>query len=159
MNGSHAFQSSDETVWAADEAIFQSVGSTTGTIEYDCKSDEPDEYVYPIIRATAKAGSSSSSFTFTNVTDGNRSVTVTTSQTITVILDCKNCRVYTGSKSGSGELIEISQLRFKDLGWRDVDNIYWPRLIPGTNILKISGDVVFEISYRSPYKKVGGWLV
>jgi len=50
-------------------------------------------------------------------------------------------------------------VKYKDLGWGDVGDIYWLRLLPGNNTLVLEGDVALEISYYAPYKKVGGWLI
>ena len=65
-------------------------------------------------------------------------------------MDCQHCILKDTSTSGI--------VNFSDLGWKDVDNIYWLRLLPGINELQVIGTANIEISYDSPYKKVGGWL-
>ena len=122
-----------------------------------CETDETEEYVYPVIRAKAIDinANANSSFTMTFVTDNDEKFAVTTNSRETVVIDCRHCRAYLASPDGT----EIRALSFRDLGWEDVDNVYWPRLRPGYNYIKVVGDVELSISYSMPYKKVGGWLI
>ena len=47
-------------------------------------------------------------------------------------------------------------------GWDTIDNIYWPRIVPGQNtwVLKATGDVGCKVTvkYNAPYKRVGGYM-
>lgn len=128
------------------------------TININCKSDELEEYVYPVIKVTAFDANSNSSFTLTNVTDNSNYVTVTTNRRTTIQMDCEHCII---SEHGEGitQNAYINLLKYKDIGWEDIGNIYWPRLIPGENVIKIKGNVTVEFSYYVPFKKIGGWLV
>ena len=99
-----------------------------------------------------------SSFTLTNTSDENSTISVNTTHKTTVVRDSQHCRAYLAAH-GEGYHLEIRQLRFKDLGWQDIENIRWPRLLPGENLFTIKGDVDVKIEYDFPFKKVGGWLV
>ena len=130
-----------------------------GILELYCSSDELEEYVYPTIKATAISKDYNSSYEIIQHTDGNKSFKISTLHCITLVADCQHCRVYEGLDMG--EYIaesEQNRIYFEDLGWGDADTIYWPRILPGWNIIEIKGNVELTISYYAPYKKVGGWL-
>ena len=168
VNGAYPYRYYEEVAWNAaryeDEEhpdVMTSVVES-GEFDFNCYSDELEEYVYPVIRAKAINMDYDSSFKLRNITEGsvdrNRYVQVTTRQTDIVTLDCQHCRAYTEYLYG-GVYTEVNQLKFKDLNWEDVDNIYWPRLQPGANRFAIEGAVKLTISYYAPVKKVGGWMI
>lgn len=119
------------------------------TIVVNCQSDELEEYIYPTITITEKAEPQSTA-TLLFETDDNNELTVNTLEGLNINIDSLHCIVNDGTLSGV--------ISFKDLGWADMGNIYWPRLIPGENTIIVTGNVDITISYDSPYKKVGGWL-
>ena len=119
-----------------------------GTINLDCKTDELEEYIYPVISITQP--NETAPMTLTNITDNNNSFTINTLDRLKIIMDCQHCILKDGSTNGI--------INFSDLGWNDVGNIYWLRLLPGNNEIQITGTADINISYDSPYKKVGGWL-
>lgn len=120
-----------------------------GVVTVDCQSDELEEYVYPKIVITEKVDEKSTA-TLCFITDNNNEFTVNTLEGLNINIDSLHCIVNDGTLSGI--------ISFKDLGWSDVGNIYWPRLIPGENKIFVTGNVDITISYNAPYKKVGGWL-
>ena len=122
--------------------------SNNGTINLNCITDELEEYIYPTIKITQP--NQTSKVTITNVTDNNNSFTLNALDRLQIIMDCQHCILKDTSTSGI--------VNFSDLGWKDVDNIYWLRLLPGINEIQVIGTANIEISYDSPYKKVGGWL-
>ena len=67
-----------------------------------------------------------------------------------MIFDCLHCIPKDGTTSGI--------ITYQDLGWDDVGNIYWPRLLPGRNTLRVEGNVQITIEFDYPYTRVGGWL-
>ena len=156
VNGPYAFQHHEELVWDAEE------DGAEGEFTITCYTSEKEEYVYPIIKAQCINFDDDSSFTLTAISDGGQELSVTTQQIIGVAVDCQRCRAYTYVNTIEDEQQverEVSQLRFRDLGWEDVDRVYWPRLLPGENRFLITGNVRMIISYDAPYMKVGGWLI
>lgn len=142
VNGSYAF-----------EHYSHEFEATSITEEWQftvtCETDELEEYVYPYITISPFDKSSNVDFTLTNVTDANHTLTISTVRRDKFFLDCRNCRI--AEQSGV--------VKFKDLGWGDVGNIYWPRLRAGDNVFKCTGPVNFKFEYDAPIKYVGGWLV
>lgn len=123
-----------------------------------CDSDELQEYIYPIIEVTALNKDENSSFILTNQTDNYNMMEVKTKRLTTMYIDCEHCIIGDYGK-GVSHNIKINLLRFRDIGWDDVGNIYWPRLNPGENVFQIEGHVNVKISFDAPYKIVGGWLI
>lgn len=153
VNGAYPFKHYKYTWSALDEGDHN-------LLEFYCSSDELEEYVYPVIMATATSKDYTSSYEIIQHTDGAKHFKISTKHNITIVADCLHNRVYEGIKVGN-KIAESEQnkIYFEDLGWGDADTIYWPRILPGWNAIEIKGNVVLEISYYAPYKKVGGWLV
>ena len=121
-------------------------------------TDDTEDYVYPRIKFKAINNGDSPilhdvEFEFINNTDSDNGFTMTTQIDKTIVMDCQSCRV----TDNAGNLF-----RYDDLGWEDVGNIYWPRLVNGFNNFTVKSDsdvtIEMQISYMSPYKIVGGWL-
>lgn len=119
----------------------------TSTITLNCESDELEEYTYPVVEFYAP--SSTNNVTITNVTDGGNSLTIKARDRLRTIMDCDHC-ILRDATSGVVD--------FDDVGWDDVDNIYWLRLLAGNNSLSVSGNVDLKISYKAVVKRAGGWL-
>ena len=117
------------------------------TIVLNCESDELEEYTYPTIEFYAP--SSTNNVTITNTTDDNNSLTIRALDRLRITMDCNHC-ILRDETSGV--------IDFDDVGWADVGNIYWLRLLSGNNILSCSGNVDLTISYKAVVKKVGDWL-
>lgn len=117
-------------------------------VTINCPSDELEEYIYPIIKITEPTETAEVSIQ--NVTDNNNTMKIVARHALPMIFDCQHCIPSDGTSSGI--------FTYDDLGWTDVGNIYWLRLLPGDNTIRITGnaDITFEFDY--PYKKVGGWL-
>ena len=170
VNGRHCFKYVEHDLsdldWQADPMINYIVIDQPDeekrriVFTLDCQSDELEEYVYPVIEATAINKDANSTFTFLNETDPslNHEVTVRSDRITTIVLDCKHCMITQYIEDLHGEMA-LSPLKYSQVGWADVGNIYWPRLLPGKNLITIIGDVNVKISYYIPYKKVGGWLI
>ena len=155
VNGSYAF--TRHTVTCVNESEVDSGTSTQFTI--NVQSDEYEEYVYPIVKVTGRSRNSTASFELVNVTDNNRSMQATTQKSIvTFEFDCQRCMVREYMQ-GINQQVNLTIVKYKDLGWGDVGDIYWLRLKPGNNTLTLAGNVQLEISYYAPCKKVGGWLI
>lgn len=120
--------------------------SSTVTKNYslDNTSDCHEDYIYPLIKVTPK---SRGEIIIKNVTDNNGTLTVKALRNNPFYIDCKYLKIYDESKS---------LITFDDLGVKDIDDIYWPRLCYGTNTFEFKGDAEFEISYRE-YRKVGAF--
>lgn len=118
------------------------------TININCETDELEEYIYPVISITQP--NETASVTIKNITDNNNSFTINALDRLQIKIDCKHCILKDATTNGV--------INFNDLGWNDVGNIYWLRLLPGNNEIQITGTCDIEISYDSSYKKVGGWL-
>lgn len=122
--------------------------SGSQTISFNCQSDELEEYVYPIITITATE--ETEQVTIVNKTDDDNTLTLRALDSLPITMDCNLCMLTDETTNGVVD--------FKDVGWNDVGNIYWPRLVSGINTLSITGTIQLVISYDAPYKKVGGWL-
>ena len=121
--------------------------NTTGNHTFTCHSDEKNEYTYPIV--TVNCGSATT-VKIKSVTDDNKTMTINMPALITVKIDCDKCILTDNTTS---EVID-----FDDIGWDDIGNIYWLRLLPGENTINITGSATVTISYNYVYKKLGGWL-
>lgn len=168
VNGAYPYRSFSGQAWTAaqyndeESPTIMSDVLDNGEFTIDCYSDELEEYVYPIIRIEAVSSDYDSSFTLINLTDGpdkNKQTKITTEQWNVITLDCQHCMVYDEINMGNGKYIKNSALKYKDIGWKNIDNIYWPRLIPGENSFQITGNVTITYSYKAPYKKIGGWAI
>lgn len=125
----------------------------------DCESDELEEYVYPKFEYTPVSRDYDASIIINNLTDEEyQQIEITTNKKHTVVIDSQNCRIAEYIQ-GIHTTTKLGYIKFKDLGLADVGNIYWPRLLPGTNILHIEGHVDMKVSFYVPVKKVGGWLI
>lgn len=132
------------------------------TIILNCESDELNEYVYPILTIEEKR--ETAFIDIKNKTDNNNTMSIRAYDRLAMTFDCQHC-IPTDERN-------VGIISYADLGWDDVGNIYWLRLLPGDNELEISiytkdgngqrtdiesvADI--SISYRCPYKLVGGWL-
>lgn len=128
---------------------------TNGSHNLFCESDELEEYVYPTVTVFDPSYSSTgNTATITNISDDNKQMKMKTLSRVGTVFNCQKCIPYNVGDTGKiGTLVDYS-----DLGWEDVGDIYWLRLIPGNNQLSISGSSTVTIEYDAPYKKVGGWL-
>ena len=130
-----------------------------GLFTIDCRTDELEEYVYPTIIATPTSSGANVSFTLTNNSEPyGGTMNITSEISLPIHVDCKRCRAFTVTDKPDNTFV-LTNLRFKDLNWQDVDNVYWPRLVNGENKFELTGNVNLTFDYYAPYKKVGGWLV
>ena len=153
VNGTYPFKYFSGRVWSPyskneDTGVVTILDSGNFTVYND--TDELEEYVYPVIKIKSYNNSYTSSFTLRCITDENNRMSLTTQRKDMITLDCQHCMAYWQTSN---------ILTFKDLGWEDVDNIYWARLLPGENQFYIEGTVNVDMSFYIPYKKVGGWAV
>ena len=135
--------------------------SGSASVIVDCKSDDVYDYVYPTVKFSrdiiADEGiQSEPKFTLKSVTDGNRELKAIIQSGTTIVLDCLHCIPWNYLISENDNVKTLYD--YKDLGWQDIGNIYWPRLVYGPNEWAVSGQGKLVVSYSSPYKKVGGWL-
>ena len=119
----------------------------TSSITLNCESDELEEYTYPTVEFYAP--SATNNVTITNATDGNNSLTIKALDRLRIIMDCDHCIL----KDSVGGVVD-----FDDVGWEDVGNIYWLRLLAGNNSLTITGNVDIRIKYKAVVKRAGDWL-
>ena len=120
------------------------------TFTIDCDTDELEEYVYPIITITNLEGTRSISITNTSDLSSVNSTSITVDPEFPVIMDCRYC-LFTNSVTGE-------TLSFDDVGWSDIGAIYWPRLLPGENVISVSHPAEIKVTFDVVRKKVGGWL-
>lgn len=125
---------------------------SSGSFILNCESDELNEYIYPIL--TIYERSETATVTVTNVTDDENSMVIRAYDRLRMTFDCQHCIPKDTTNDGV--------ISYADLGWEDVGNIYWLRLLPGDNEIQINVDgnstVDITLEYRCPYKLVGGWL-
>lgn len=137
------FEFSSPYAWNFQEEHF----STAGTYSIYVDSDETEEYVHPILTVKTET---TTDITVKNITDNENSMNIHTYAKLPMTFDCKLC-------IPSDDTIQ-DVISYKDLGWEDVGNIYWLRLLPGENVIQITGDADVRITYKCPHKKAGGFL-
>lgn len=120
----------------------------TRVITLNCKSDELEEYTYPTLTLFASNGANT--VLITNITDDDHSMSIDLPNRLNVVIDCHHCILSDGTTEGIVD--------FEDVGWADVGNIYWMRLLAGDNTITVNGNCQLKIEYDAVSKKVGGWL-
>ena len=126
----------------------EDIEDANNQFEVNCVTDELEEYCYPVITITNP--NATANVTITNVTDNNNAVTIKAYRQLPITMDSRHCILKDATTSGV--------ISFDRIGWSDVGNIYWPRLIPGSNVFTVSQPVNVRVTYEGVYKKVGGWL-
>lgn len=106
-------------------------------------TDSLEDYIYPIIKVHP---TSHGTLTINNITDDGI-LNIKMLKDADFFIDCRNLKIY----DVVGEI-----LSFDDLGINDIDNIYFPRLCAGDNLIEFTGNAEIEISYREP-RKVGAF--
>lgn len=109
------------------------------------QSDEYEDYVYPKITITPTSNVQTPySITLTNVSDGNRSITLKNMKYgDTVVMDCEKMTI----TNQSGSLIS-----FDDIDIDALDYIYWFRLLHGNNNVTVTGSANVTFDFRYPVK-------
>lgn len=137
------FEYDSPYAWKSQEKHF----TTAGTYTIYVNSDETEKYVYPILTVKTET---TTDIIVKNVTDNENSMNIHAYAKLPMTFDCKLCIPTDDTKQGA--------ISYKDLGWEDVGNIYWLRLLPGENVIQITGDADVKITYKCPQKMVGGFL-
>ena len=114
----------------------------------NCPSDELEEYVYPVLRVVEP--NETGNITIKNITDNSNTMTIKAYDSLPIIFDCQHCIPTDATTNGI--------VSYNDLGWNDIGNIYWLRLLPGNNEIEITGNADITISFSCPHKRVGGWI-
>ena len=149
------FQCDQPYAWQFHDINFEELtGDVSETI--NVVSDATEDFVYPKITFMAtntETPTEEIDIVLTNETDDFNTLNITTLSRLVVNMDCWKLRV----TDNAGNIIH-----YDDLGWSDVGNIYWPRLLQGENTLSFSipenVNLDISLSYMSPQKIVGGWL-
>lgn len=103
-----------------------------------------EEYIYPTITLLQ---SSNTDVMIKNISDNNNSMNFKIKSNSETTIDCQHCIL----KNQSG------LMSYEELGWDNVENIYWLRLLPGDNQISVSGASSMAIEFDYPCKKLGGW--
>ena len=111
----------------------------SGDFELDNNSDNYYDYVYPIVEITPNF---TGDLTIKNVTDGEKSITISVLQNNTITIDCE--------KFKTTDVAGVISLH--DLGISDLDYIYWIRLLNGSNVFSVIGSADITFKYRECYK-------
>lgn len=150
VNGSYAYEHHNVVATIPEDApIDEEDGSPDWSFIVNCITDELEEWVYPKLTVHCEDTEANASFSITNITDNNNVMKVTTDRHDEFFFDCQHCII--SDESG--------KVNFKELGWDDVDNIYWLRFKAGNNEISVHGSPTITIDYDSPVKISGGWLV
>ena len=127
---------------------FEHSSGEAGIVKVPCNSDELEEYIYPTLTIYAPNGTST--VTVKNDTDDGHSFTLKAPDKTLITIDCEHC-ILSGDNG--------TDIDFSDVGWDNIGNIYWLRLIPGVfNELEITGDAEFTLTFREVDKRAGDWL-
>lgn len=109
-------------------------------------SDELEEYVYPTI-TLLQSSDTVQNISLNNVSDNNKAMSVQVKKNMKTIIDCQHCIIKD----------QVGLITYEDLGWNDVGNIYWLRLLPGDNQIQVTGNASITIEFEYPCKRIGGW--
>lgn len=123
-------------------------GNGTYTKIIYCDSDELEEFVYPTLVITEP--DETAPVVIKNITDNSNTMTVNAFHQLPIKIDCGHCMVTDATTNGI--------VSYSDLGWTDVGNIYWLRLLPGENNLQITGNVEINFDYYCPHKVLGEFV-
>lgn len=136
----------DDMIISVDES---NITHYVKNFRVECPSDELEEYVYPVV--TIQALERNETIRITQHTDDENYLQINPLRDLITIMDCEHCLLRDQTTSGI--------MNFSDIGLRDVGNIYWMRLLPGLNIIRISttGECNVGISFDAPDKNAGGW--
>ena len=129
-----------------------------GITDFICfnSSDELQEYVYPEMLITANADEK---ITIQNNTDIEDFIFTFPHNGVPLHIDTKNHKIY--QIIGTSEVL----VSLASLGWSaetlegvadGTQAIYWFRLLPGENNIRVSGDCTINMSFRVP-RKVGAY--
>ena len=122
--------------------ILSETFNVVGSMDFELSnnSDNYYDYVYPTLEITPYF---TGDLTIKNVTDSDKSITISVLENNTITIDCEKFRIF--DDAGVVDLY--------DLGIRDVDYIYWVRLANGLNVFSITGgNVDITFNYRECYK-------
>lgn len=123
-----SFENDSAFMYHDDEKVYQ-IPESGKSISYINESDESENYTYPVITLTNMSSQDELNITLLNISDGNQYCTVRILKQLSLIIDCQTNRITD----------EAGIVSFKDLGWTDVGHVYFPRLIGGENLIKITG--------------------
>lgn len=140
------FKNDSSYCWEYFERFYQVRGSKD--IVINCDSDELEEYVYPTL--FIKEPFETATVSIQSSTDNGNIMSVRAYDSLNMKFDCQKCIVTDATTNGI--------ISYYDLGWVDVGSIYWLRLLPGANILKITGDADITLSFYCPRKRLGGFV-
>lgn len=108
--------------------------------EISNNSDNYYDYVYPTLEIVPHF---TGQLTIKNISDAEKQMTILVQEENSITIDCENFLI-----NDSAGLVDLY-----DLGIKDIDYIYWMRLVNGLNTISISGgsaDVTFK--FRECYK-------
>lgn len=109
-------------------------------------SDELEEYIYPTI-TILQSSDTVQNISLNNISDNYKSMNINIKKNNKTIIDCHNCIIHD----------QAGLITYEDLGWNDIGNIYWLKLLPGDNRIQINGNVSVTIEFEYPCKEIGGW--
>ena len=130
-------------------------------VRINCLTDERDIYVYPTVKFTNSTSSSTGlakdiNFKIKSATDNNNEMKAIVQNGMTIAFDCQHCIPWNYLVVDNNS--SRSECPYSDLGWDDIGNIYWARLLYGNNDWVVTGNGTLTVEYNCPYKRVGGWL-
>ena len=121
--------------------------SETGeTAQYDIYNLSDNGTYYPVVKMNLH--DEAVGITIKNISDNEKSTYIDFAgldYMKTLILDSANCKI----TDENGKIIPIYKI-----GWDNMDNIYWPRLVKGWNTFEITGASLLLFECKFP-RKVG----
>lgn len=120
--------------------------TSSQTLLINNPSDELEEYVYPTI-TLLQSSDTVQNISLSNVSDNNKIMNIQIKKNMKTVIDCQHCIIQD----------QVGLITYEDLGWDDVGNIYWLRLLPGDNQIQVNGNASITIEFEYPCKKIGGW--
>jgi len=139
----YKFTSNSPYVWS-DITTSTTIVTTTSNVSISYPTDEMYNYGYPSITLN-NSSVTAKTYTITNTTDNNRSMTITVPPSTTYYIDTEYNRV----------LDDYGSISFEDLGWENLTNLQWIRLVYGANAFVLTGAGTITFSFRYPMKDIG----
>ena len=140
-----------------------------GVLEVVNDTDEINDFVYPLLEISANPGQEIEIENLSEISTVLllHKIKITIPSDINgstyknpLYIDTKLHKIYTKLNNSTTLPVNLSDLGFSTESLTNLDNgslgLYWPRLVPGTNKFKITGDCSIRMTFRCP-RKVGAY--
>lgn len=115
--------------------------NANNSITINCDTDLLEGYIYPKF-TIEQNGIDEEEIKIVNKSDRSNSMSIIIKDSLPIVVDCLHQIISDG----------LNQVNFRDLGWTDSSDIYWLRLLPGSNTLLINKTCKIKMELLLPLK-------